>query len=75
MISHGKAMLEDTYPNKFFFRISPDLSDQETYAEFKKISQTPLNELHKMCDNARDYFKTVVVEYFKDPTKMFLETL
>ena len=59
----------------FFYRIDPNLSNEEMVKEFKQIYDTPLPELHDKCRLAQKYFKDVVVKYFKDPTLMVLDFL
>lgn len=71
-ISDAKWMGEDFYDMSFAFRLSPSLSDEQLKSELIKINNLPLSELIDRGHKARDYFQTVVVNYFKDPTKFFL---
>ena len=75
IIGCPKIMCEDDLQDIFFYRIDPNLSNEEMAKEFKKIHDTPLPRLHDMCRLARKYFEEVVVEYFKDPTLMVLDFL
>jgi len=43
--------------------------------DFQKILDTPLSELIERGKAARNYFQSVIVEYYKDPTKTFLTYL
>ena len=75
IIGYPKIMDEDNLSEIFFYRLSPDLSNEEMAKEFKKIYETSLPELHNKCKLARKYFEDVVVKYFKDPTLMVLDFL
>jgi len=75
LVSHCKILDEDRIIKPFYFRISPDLTDEEMLLELNKIAETEISVLIDMGNNAKEYFNKNVKSYFKDPTEYFLNYL
>ena len=52
-----------------------EVYEEEMAEDFRQISKTDINILKEMSLNAQEYFEVYIREYFKDPTKMFLNWL
>jgi hypothetical protein len=75
IVGNPMIMDEDLYENQFYYKINPDLTDDEMTTKLLDIYNTPMKELKQKAELAKKYFDNVVVEYFKDPTKYFLNFL
>jgi hypothetical protein len=75
IIGSPLIMKEDIYNNSFYYRIEPNLPEAEIAQRLIDIYNTPKEELIKKAKLAKQYFTDVVVEYFNDPTKYFIDFL
>ena len=66
---------EDEYDTSFIFKVIGDLSPKDMANELVTIYNTNINELKERGDAAKNYFDTVIKEYFKDPTLFFINWL
>ena len=67
---------EDHYNIDFCYRINNTKIDPKyILKELEKIYNTPIEELEIKASKAKEYFETIVREYFDDPTLYFLNWL
>ena len=61
---------------EFVYRITgADLTPDKIRQQLQAIYDTPVEELHERAIAARKYFDDMIREYFKNPTKYFLDWL
>lgn len=75
IISDIFVPFENEFVKPFFFQISMNESQDYMTNKLQEIANTDVNVLRNMSLNAQEYFETYIREYFKDPTKMFLNWL
>jgi len=75
VIGNERFVGDDVHKMDFVFKIPPSLPPEDLMRDFQKILDTPLSELIERGKAARNYFQSVIVEYYKDPTKTFLTYL
>jgi hypothetical protein len=73
VVSNNFIPFEDSFREKFYFRIDPALSIEEVRDRLIAISSTSHDELNAMSCNAQSYFRSEVKTYFDDPTLKFLK--
>tara|TARA_R100001082_G_scaffold110143_1_gene89138 strand:+ start:11992 stop:12933 length:942 start_codon:yes stop_codon:yes gene_type:complete len=67
---------EDTYDMSFCYRIHKiDTNPKYILDELQKIYNTPIEDMKEKANAAKQYFETIVREYFEDPTLYFLKWL
>ena len=75
VISDIFVPFQKEFGKPFFFEIDYRLSEDEIKTKLIEITQTPIEIIKEMSDNAQDYFNCFIVSYFKDPTLTFLNWL
>lgn len=73
IIGEQMVMEEGDYDTSFIYKIDPTRGDQHMDQELLKIAAIPLPELIEKGKAARQYFMDVVMKYFQDPTKYFID--
>ena len=67
---------EDHYDMSFCYRVHKvDMTPEYLLEELNKIYNTPPEALEKRANQAKEYFETIVREYFEDPTLYFFNWL
>jgi hypothetical protein len=67
---------EDHYDMSFCYRINnPNVNPSYIFDELKKIYETPIEDMEERAAKGKEYFETIVREYFADPTLYFLNWL
>ena len=67
---------EDHYDTSFCYRIcKEDMKPDYLFSELEKIYKTPIEELEQRASLAKNYFESIVRDYFNDPTFYFLNWL
>jgi len=67
---------EDTYDMSFCYRIhKKNLDPYYLLEELQKIYDSPMEDMRERSEKGKQYFETIVREYFEDPTKYFLNWL
>ena len=73
VISEMALMGEGDVDTSFVYRIPTTASEEIMTQELTKIYNTPRSELIERGRAAHQYFQDVIVTYFKDPTKYFID--
>lgn len=75
VIGHTMLPGEDIFDTSFACQIPAELSALEIKNELQRLGDMTLSEMVERGKAARAYWESVLVPYFADPTKFFLEWL
>lgn len=75
IVSNIFIPFQDEFTDPFYFKIDPNLSDEEILRKLNEIKNTDLGLLKEMSYNARKYFDVCLKPYFEDPTLSFIKWL
>ena len=57
----------------FYFQINPNSPVESIAQELLKIKSISPDQIEKMCYNSKEFFETIMRDYFEDPTLRFIE--
>jgi hypothetical protein len=66
---------ETEYKKKFFFKITPDSTDQQIIDKLVEISNSDNELIDEMSKNCIEFFEKHVITYFKEPDRCFIHWL